>query len=67
MKENRFLRDLQHELMNFNFFVAYRLSRRIHKAEEEGYELSFFEDKLWEDLTNKIQEYEEKLSREDCP
>jgi len=41
---------------DFDLETALSLSDEIHKAEEDGYILSAWEDKLWLELTDKIEE-----------
>lgn len=60
----RFGQRLLEQLESFNYLEAYKLSQEIHKAEESGYRLSVTDDLLWEELTARIGEYEEKLSNE---
>jgi hypothetical protein len=54
--ENTLVSRLKESLLNFNKEQAIKLSDSIHEMEKEGKELSSYEDKLWQKLSEKIEE-----------
>jgi len=50
-----FIEQLKIQLKNFNLEEAYKLSDRIHEMESNGYRVSKEEEKLWYQLTDKIE------------
>lgn len=56
-EKERFATELRFMLLHFNLEKAEALSVRIHEAEEQGYEISRKEDRLWIRLTEKIQSH----------
>jgi len=55
-QRDRFLKQLKRETAVFSLESALVLCSRIHEAEHLGYELSNKEDKLWEKLTDLIEQ-----------
>jgi hypothetical protein len=54
--ENTLVSRLKESLLNFNKEQAIKLSDSIHEMEKKGKELSSYEDKLWQKLSEKIEE-----------
>lgn len=52
-----FVQELKQELDDFEICRALQLSRKIHNAEVNGYEVTTAEERLWSQLTNSIEGY----------
>jgi hypothetical protein len=55
----KFIKRLENLLKQFDIDQAVVLSDQIQNAEENGYEISTREDRLWVNLTTKIMKYNE--------